>query len=100
ERLASQMRKEERALFDVYLMMLEDSALGGEVTRLIRTGQWAQGALRQVVSDHVVRFEMMDDAYLSERASDVKDIGRRLLGYLQEARKQRRVGKACRPGRA
>jgi len=88
ERLASQMRKEERALFDVYLMMLKDSALGGEVTRLIRTGQWAQGALRQVVSDHVVRFEMMDDAYLSERASDVKDIGRRLLGYLQEARKQ------------
>jgi len=88
ERLASQMRKEGGALFDVYLMMLEDSALGGEVTRLIRTGQWAQGALRQVVSDHVVRFEMMDDAYLSERASDVKDIGRRLLGYLQEARKQ------------
>ncbi len=88
ERLASQMRKEERALFDVYLMMLDDSALGGEVTRLIRTGQWAQGALRQVVGAHVVRFEMMDDAYLSERASDVKDIGRRLLGYLQEARKQ------------
>ena len=88
ERLASQMRKEERALFDVYLMMLDDSALGGEVSRMIRTGQWAQGALRQVVSDHVVRFEMMDDAYLSERASDIKDIGRRLLGYLQEARKQ------------
>ena len=88
ERLASQLRREERALFDVYLMMLDDSALGGEVTRLIRTGQWAQGALRQVVSDHVMRFEMMDDAYLSERASDVKDIGRRLLGYLQAARKQ------------
>ena len=88
ERLASQLRREERALFDVYLMMLDDSALGGEVARLIRTGQWAQGALRQVVSDHVMRFEMMDDAYLSERASDVKDIGRRLLGYLQAARKQ------------
>ena len=52
------------------------------------TGQWAQGALRQVVSDHVGRFEMMDDAYLRERASDVKDIGRRLLGYLQQARQQ------------
>ena len=34
------------------------------------------------------RFEMMDDAYLRERASDVKDIGRRLLGYLQQARQQ------------
>lgn len=30
----------------------------------------------------------MDDAYLRERASDVKDIGRRLLAYLQEERKQ------------
>ena len=88
ERLVSQLRKEERVLFDVYLMMLDDSALGGEVSRMIRTGQWAQGALRQVVSDHVMRFEMMDDAYLSERASDIKDLGRRLLGYLQEARKQ------------
>src|SRR3546814_10528227 len=58
------------------------------VTKVIRTGQWAQGALRQVVSEHVRRFEMMDDAYLRERASDVKDIGRRLLSYLQEARQQ------------
>ena len=72
EKLATQMRKEERALFDVYLMMLDDSALGGEVTKVIRTGQWAQGALRQVVGDHVARF----------------DIGRRLLSYLQQARQQ------------
>ncbi len=82
------MRREERALFDVYLMMLDDSALGGEVRKVIRTGQWAQGALRQVVNDHVKRFELMDDAYLSERASDVKDLGRRLLAYLQQAHQQ------------
>jgi phosphotransferase system enzyme I (PtsP) len=31
---------------------------------------------------------MMDDAYLSERAADVKDLGRRLLAYLQQARQQ------------
>src|SRR5690606_38305582 len=88
EKLATQMRKEERALFDVYLVMLGDSASAGEVSKVIRTGQWAQGALRQVVNEHVRRFEMMDDAYLRERASDVKDIGRRLLGYLQEAHHQ------------
>ncbi len=88
DKLATQMRKEERALFDVYLMMLDDSALGGEVSKVIRTGQWAQGALRQVVTDHVKRFELMDDAYLRERAADVKDIGRRLLAYLQQERQQ------------
>jgi phosphotransferase system enzyme I (PtsP) len=90
-KLATQLRKEERALFDVYLMMLDDAALGGEVTKVIRTGQWAQGALRQVVNEHVKRFELMDDAYLRERASDVKDLGRRLLAYLQEERKQNLV---------
>src|SRR5690606_16144048 len=88
QKLSSQMRKEELALFDVYLMMLDDSALGGEVAAVIRTGQWAQGALRQVVSNHIARFEMMDDDYLRERASDIKDIGRRLLGNLQKAHKQ------------
>lgn len=87
-KLAKQLRKEERALFDVYLMMLEDAALGGEVRAIIKTGQWAQGALRQVVNAHVARFELMDDAYLRERASDVRDLGRRLLAYLQEERKQ------------
>ncbi|MFN3769112.1 MAG: phosphoenolpyruvate--protein phosphotransferase [Ectopseudomonas guguanensis] len=87
EKLATQLRKEERALFDVYLMMLDDAALGNEVRKVIRTGQWAQGALRQVVLDHVARFELMDDAYLRERASDVRDLGRRLLAYLQEERK-------------
>ncbi|MDO8697017.1 MAG: phosphoenolpyruvate--protein phosphotransferase, partial [Pseudomonas sp.] len=90
-KLASQLRPEELALFDVYLMMLEDAALAGEIERVIATGQWAQGALRKVVSEHVKRFELMDDAYLRERASDVKDLGRRLLAYLQEAREEARV---------
>ena len=87
-KLVTQLRPEERALFDVYLMMLEDAALGNEVVKVIRTGQWAQGALRHVVSEHVNRFELMDDAYLRERASDIKDLGRRLLAYLQQARQQ------------
>lgn len=87
-RLSNQLRPQERALFDVYLMMLEHTALAGDVIQVIRTGQWAQGALRQVVSEHVQRFEHMDDDYLRERASDVKDLGRRLLSYLQQAQQQ------------
>ena len=47
-KLANQLRPEERALFDVYLMMLDDASLGSEITTVIKTGQWAQGALRQV----------------------------------------------------
>lgn len=76
---------QEAALFDVYLQMLDDSALGGEVVSRIHNGQWAQGALSDVILEHMQAFELMDDPYMRERAVDVKDLGMRVLGYLQEA---------------
>lgn len=84
EKLSSQLRPEERALFDVYLGMLNDNALGAEVVDRIRAGEWAQGALSHVVLEHVQTFELMEDAYLKERAVDVMDLGRRVLAYLQQ----------------
>ncbi|CAG0909273.1 unnamed protein product, partial [Cyprideis torosa] len=83
--LAQRLRSEEQALFDVYLRMLDDNALAGEVVSRIEQGNWAQGALREVVSEHVHQFSMMGDPYLRERATDIKDLGRRVLAYLQEA---------------
>ncbi len=83
--LSKRLRAEEQALFDVYLRMLDDNALAGEVIEQIRGGQWAQGALRTVVMEHVQQFSMMDDPYLRERATDIKDLGRRVLAYMQES---------------
>lgn len=84
-KLSDRLAKQEQALFDVYLAMLDDNALPAEVLVKIRGGEWAQGALSQVILAHVHTFEMMEDAYLKERSVDVKDLGRRLLGYLQAA---------------
>jgi len=84
-KLSSRLAPQEQALFDVYLRMLEDNAFGSEVVELIKQGEWAQGALSQVVLAHVRTFEMMDDPYLKERSVDVKDLGRRVLAYLQAA---------------
>ncbi|MDX1802925.1 MAG: phosphoenolpyruvate--protein phosphotransferase [Alcanivorax sp.] len=83
ERASRSLGDEEQALFDVYLRMLDRHALPAEVIERIREGQWAQGALRMVVENHVRNFEMMDDPYLRERAADVRDLGRRVLLYLQ-----------------
>ena len=88
DKIIKQMQVPERALFDVYHMMLDDNALTGEVNQLIQQGHWAQGALRHVVERYVTRFELMDDPYLRERASDIKDLGQRLLGRLQESERQ------------
>ena len=83
-KLAKQLRPDELALFDAYLLMLEDQALIGDIEKTIREGQWAQGAIRDVIVKCVQRFEMMDDPYLKERAVDIKDLGRRLLAQLQK----------------
>lgn len=90
ERLSSQLRPEEQALFDVYLRILDDNALPGEVMTRIREGQWSQGALKDVVQQYVRHFEMMGDHYLRERAVDIRDLGRRLLAHLQEGDQEER----------
>lgn len=82
--LAARLRSEEQALFQVYLRMLDDNALVSEIRERIKLGNWAQGALRDVIQAHVREFSMMDDAYLRERAADIRDLGRRVLNCLQE----------------
>ncbi|GHB25002.1 phosphoenolpyruvate--protein phosphotransferase [Salinicola rhizosphaerae] len=83
-RLASRISAQELALFDVYQQMLGDSALGNEVEKRIREGQWAPGALADVVRRHTQYLERVDDGYLRERAADIRDLGRRVLAHLQE----------------
>lgn len=83
-KLAKQLRPDELALFDAYLLMLDDASLMGDIEKAIRDGQWAQGAIRDVVLHYIQRFEVMDDSYLKERATDIRDIGRRLLAQLQK----------------
>jgi phosphotransferase system, enzyme I, PtsP len=83
---AQSLPKEELALFDAYLHMLDDNALAGDIRERIQRGLWAQGALKQVIREHVRRFDAMDDPYLRERGADVQDLGLRVLAYLQDIR--------------
>ncbi len=84
EQIASSVTTDERMLFDVYLHMLEGDTLVQETVERIRSGNWAPGALRQIIAEHVRVFEDMDDPYLSERASDIRDLGRRILSRLRD----------------
>ena len=86
-KLSDRLPPEELALFDVYLRILDDQALGQEIRKRVCQGAWAQSALRQVIDHHVRQFEVMEDPYLRERAVDVRDLGRRVLSYLQESEK-------------
>ncbi len=81
--VAHGLPEEERALFDVYLRILDSKTLVEEITDEIKAGNWAQGGLKHVTERHVARFEAMDDPYLRERASDLKDLAQRVLSHLQ-----------------
>ena len=85
-RMSAVLPAEELALFDALLLMLGGDSLVGETVGRIRAGNWAQGALRETISAHVKVFEEMEDSYLRERASDIRDLGRRLLTHLQSDR--------------
>lgn len=83
-KMAGSLLAEERALFDAYLRMLDDNALLTEIEARIRAGNWAQGALREVIAEHTQAFAAMEDAYLRERMADVRDLGLRILAHLQK----------------
>ena len=85
DKMQDALMAEERALFSVFLRMLDENALPSEIKALIRDGHWAQGAVRIVIDNHVAQFVQMEDDYLRERVADLKDLGRRILAKLQEA---------------
>jgi len=83
ERLRGEIPAEDHALFDALLLMLGGDTLVTETVEQIEQGQWAPGALRRSIHSHAQVFENMADVYLRERASDIRDLGRRILMHLQ-----------------
>ncbi|EKD74783.1 MAG: hypothetical protein ACD_44C00332G0003 [uncultured bacterium] len=83
QQLSSRLTKEDLALFDVYLKILESDTLINDITDHIKQGFWAQSALKKGIFSHVKQFEIIDDPYLHERANDLKYLGQRILSYLQ-----------------
>jgi len=75
EELNDTLSSADRALFDAYLLMLDSPEIVDSVTQYIHLGNWAPGALRQAIESHAQRFELMGDAYLRERATDVRELG-------------------------
>lgn len=90
KRMSEILPTEDRALFDAYLLMLEGSGITGEVVRRIKNGNWAAGALREVITEHLRAFDAMEDAYLRERGDDIRDLGRRILSKLMAEKPRKR----------
>lgn len=85
EKLEERLTVEERALFDAYLSMLDDTSMIREVTDVIDKGIAAPYAWSQVILRHAQTFAAMHDPYLRERSADIRDLGGRVLSCLQQS---------------
>ncbi len=81
--LDKRLPAEDRALFDALLLMLGGDTLISQTIERIQQGEWVQTALHHTTEVHAKIFDDMEDVYLRERASDIRDLGRRILMHLQ-----------------
>lgn len=73
----------EAAVFDAHLLILEDPEFVGSVEAEIKNNSInALKAVETVSNNLVSLFEAIDDAYLRERAADIKDVSKRMLANL------------------
>jgi len=82
ERIRSTVPEIDAAMFDAQQLMLRDSSFLGRIEALIRDGLSGEAALQQTVNEFVAQFAGIGDAYLQDRAADIKDIGQRVLRHL------------------
>jgi phosphotransferase system enzyme I (PtsI) len=74
---------EEALIFDAHLMVLEDQALIGETIREFEsTGRNIETCFNKVSARYIQAFAEIDDAYLRERAGDLRDVAQRVLQNL------------------
>lgn len=83
KKLSSKMGREHSDIFNAHLLILEDRTLIEEVIEeMKKNAVTADYAFSLVLQRFFQAFSQIDDEYLRERVSDLKDVGRRLLHNL------------------
>lgn len=74
---------DEARIFDAHLLVLEDQALITETIRdFEKTSQNIESCFNRIAQRYIKAFAEIDDEYLRERASDIRDVAQRMLNTL------------------
>lgn len=87
QEISTRVSERDAAIFHSHLLFLEDRNFINKITEKISKGGSAAYAVSHVVKDYLQAFRALEDPYLAERASDLEDVGLRLLTHLGLERK-------------
>ncbi len=83
QRVMKQLGKKHSRLFDAYLLILSDSMLRDDTTKIISENHTNAEYALQIIIDRITKtFNMIDDEYLRERGRDILDVGMKILKNL------------------
>lgn len=83
ERAVAENREVQAAIFATHLSLLKDPEYIGEVNqRIVEEAINAEAALSDVTEELIALFSSMDNDYLKERSSDLRDISARIGAFL------------------
>jgi phosphotransferase system enzyme I (PtsI) len=83
ERIRTDIGSQEAAIFEVHLALLDDESLQREVVEYIPKNHVnVEAALAQTIQKYRSLFLTLTDSYARTKASDILDVGKRLLGKL------------------
>ncbi|KRN05830.1 phosphoenolpyruvate-protein phosphotransferase [Liquorilactobacillus sucicola DSM 21376 = JCM 15457] len=84
EKAAANLGAEEAEVFEAHLTILSDPELMGNINDKIKDEKVnAEKALKDVTDTFIAMFEgMTDNAYMQERAGDIRDVTKRVLSHL------------------
>lgn len=84
DKAAQSLGEAEAQVFDAHLMVLSDPEMVGQIKQNIQDNKVnAEAALKEVTDMYIGIFEAMDDnAYMQERAADIRDVAKRILAHL------------------
>lgn len=83
DQVSKSLGEGEALIFDAHLMVLEDNALITEILQhLEQNKKNVEHSFNKVVERYINFFKAIEDEYLRERVSDIKDVSRRVLNNL------------------
>lgn len=89
DKIAKQMGAEHAEIFNAHLLFLEDRSVIEQVIKRLEKEKYnVEYIFQQVGEKYVELFSKMEDDYLKERASDIRDFTKRVLCNLLGRKKQ------------